>query len=190
MDVRSPTCRLEGGSRPRSVGSTHRASACRSGERCTGSATGRRKRSQGNATVGAAIRRTLARRLRGLWSVRDRGVAVLGVPAVQRARPPAWSSYHGEVVGPDGRTSRLRVASLPAAYRGFGLAAARLTSQPRPKQLAVCRVYADAVGAAGSPVGELRIYRVAHVVLPREGGRPTTPVARTLVARCAPSDDP
>lgn len=105
-------------------------------------------------------------------------------------RPPAWSSYHGVVVGLDGRTSRLRVSSLPAAYRGFGLAAARLTSQPRPKQLAVCRAYADAVGSAGLPVGELRIYRVAHVVLPREGGRPTTPVTRTLVARCAPSDDP
>ena len=105
-------------------------------------------------------------------------------------RLSTWSSFHGEMIDPDGGVSRLRVASLPTAYRGFGLMASRLSSQPGPDRRAVCRAYANAALAAGVPVEELGIYRDEHDVLPRDGTRPTTPVASTLLTRCVPGDVP
>jgi hypothetical protein len=105
-------------------------------------------------------------------------------------RPTTWSSFHGDVVGPDGEVSRLRVAALPAAFRAFGLVAARLPSRSEADRLATCLVYADAAETAGVRVEELRIYRVDHEVLPRDGAQPTGPVSSTLIARCRPSDVP
>jgi hypothetical protein len=91
------------------------------------------------------------------------------------ARPARQPGFQAVTVDPAGRETPIPFAALPAGFHGNVQVLKGFAGLPDDRKLAVCRAWADAVGARGGQVAAVRIYRTVTDVAARVGRRGAPP---------------